>query len=73
MWVLKRNEQKQMSNFKVNKAATTYNNGETWEVVDVRRSEVVKVFLKGQDAAHYVRYAEQQLAEAKRQWAEWEV
>ena len=61
-----------MNNFKVNKASTTYNNGDTWEVVDVRRNEVVKTFSKGGDAAHYVRYAEQQLELAEKQWAEWE-
>ena len=60
-----------MNNFKVNKATTTYNNGNTWEVVDVRNDEVVRTCAKGGDAAAFVIHFENELAKSEKQWAEW--
>ena len=53
-----------MINFKVNKSDTEYNNGNTWEVVDIRTDEVIRTCARGGDAAAFVRYYEADLIEA---------
>jgi hypothetical protein len=57
-----------MNNFKVNRAATAYNNGNTWEVVDTRTNEVVRTCSKGGDAAAFVRFYEAELVKSNKLW-----
>jgi len=61
-----------MKNFKVQRAETEYNNGNTWEVIDIRFNKVIKTFAKGGDAAAFVRYSEQELEKAEAIWEAWE-
>ncbi len=58
--------------FNARKTTSTYNNGDTWEVLDTRTNEVIKTFNRASKAVGYRDYCEAQLIEAIKLWELWD-